>query len=290
MKSWEINIRDPYVLVCDGAYYMYGTRAETCWGEATGFDCYVGKNLEDWEGPYEVFHKPEGFWADRNCWAPEVHPYKGAYYMFATFKGEGIYGGTQILRADNPLGPFVEHSDRQVTPKDWECIDGTFYVSPEGKPYMVFFFFCVQIHDGTICAVELTEDLKASVGDPVKLFAASEAESWVVAHENPNRPGKNYVTDGPFLYRTKSGRLILLWSSFGQEGYTEALAYSDNGDITGAWSQEDRLLFSKNGGHGMIFTGLDGELYLTLHSPNKKLEERPMFYRIREQNDTLYVE
>ncbi len=93
-----------------------------------------------------------------------------------------------------------------------------------------------------------------------------------------------------FLYRTKSGRLILLWSSFGQEGYTEALAYSDNGDITGAWSQEDRLLFSKNGGHGMIFTGLDGELYLTLHSPNKKLEERPMFYRIREQNDTLYVE
>ena len=210
--------------------------------------------------------------------------------MFATFKGEGIFGGTQILRADNPLGPFVEHSDRQVTPKDWECIDGTFYVSPEGKPYIVFVHEWVQIHDGTICAVELTEDLTAAVGEPITLFAASEAESWVLAHENPNRPGKNYVTDGPFLYRTKAGRLILLWSSFGRDGYTEALAYSDNGDVTGKWYQEERLLFSKNGGHGMIFTGLDEKLYLTLHSPNEKLKERPMFYRIREQNDTLYVE
>ncbi len=290
MKSWEINIRDPFVLVCDGLYYMYGTRAETCWGEATGFDCYVGENLEDWEGPFEVFHKPEGFWANRNCWAPEVHAYRGAYYMFATFKGEGIFGGTQILRANNPLGPFVEHSDRQVTPKDWECIDGTFYVSPEGKPYIVFVHEWVQIHDGTICAVELTEDLTAAVGEPITLFAASEAKSWVLAHENPNRPGKNYVTDGPFLYRTKAGRLILLWSSFGRDGYTEALAYSDNGDVTGKWYQEERLLFSKNGGHGMIFTGLDEKLYLTLHSPNEKLKERPMFYRIREQNDTLYVE
>ena len=34
-------------------------------------------------------------------------------------------------------------------------------------------------------------------------------------------------------YRTGSGRLIMLRSSFGKEGYTEALAYSDNGDITG---------------------------------------------------------
>ena len=30
------------------------------------------------------------------------------------------------------------YSDRQVTPKDWECIDGTFYVSPDRTPYMVF--------------------------------------------------------------------------------------------------------------------------------------------------------
>lgn len=290
MKNKNINIRDPFVLVHEGKYYMYGTRAETCWGEATGFDCYVGTNLEDWEGPFVVFHKPEGFWADKNCWAPEVHAYKGAFYMFATFKGEGIFGGTQILKADNPLGPFTEHSDRQITPRDWECIDGTFYVSPEGKPYMVFVHEWVQISDGTICAVELTEDLRSAKGEPVTLFAASEAAAWVMAHTNANRPGKHYVTDGPFLYRTEGGRLILLWSSFGKEGYTEAMAYSDNGDITGRWTQESRLLFSRDGGHGMLFQGLDGVLYLALHSPNKKLEERPVFYPVREEEDTLYMQ
>lgn len=31
MKREDINIRDPYVLVDDGKYYLYGTRSKTCW-------------------------------------------------------------------------------------------------------------------------------------------------------------------------------------------------------------------------------------------------------------------
>ena len=48
MKTDEINIRDPYILCDNGIYYLYGTRAETCWGKAEGFDCYKSKNLIDW--------------------------------------------------------------------------------------------------------------------------------------------------------------------------------------------------------------------------------------------------
>ncbi|MDR1773063.1 MAG: glycoside hydrolase family 43 protein [Hungatella sp.] len=288
MNLERINIRDPFILVNEGKYYMYGTRAETCWTSATGFDCYIGEDLENWNGPYEVFHKPEGFWADLNCWAPEVHKYNGSYYMFATFKDSHSHGGTAILKADHPLGPFILHSEKQITPHDWECIDGTFYVSPEGKPYMVFVHEWVQISDGSICAVELSLDLKQAVSEPRLLFHASEAKAWIVPVKN-KRPGTNYVTDGPFLYRTKSGRLILLWSSFGKEGYTQALAYSSNGDITGKWTQDDRLLFEKDGGHGMIFKNLSGELYLTLHTPNEHLKEHPVFYKLEETDDTLWV-
>lgn len=68
MKNTEINIRDPFVLAENGTYYMYGTRAATCWMAATGFDCYVSEDMENWDGPYEVFRKPEDFWADMNCW------------------------------------------------------------------------------------------------------------------------------------------------------------------------------------------------------------------------------
>lgn len=288
MNLEKINIRDPFILVDEGKYYMYGTRALTCWTSATGFDCYISDDLENWNGPYEVFHKPEDFWADLNCWAPEVHKHNGSYYMFATFKDSQSLGGTAILKADHPLGPFIPHSEKQITPKDWECIDGTFYVNSQGKPFMVFVHEWVQISDGSICAVELSQDLKKAVSEPILLFHASEAKGWVLPVKN-KRPGTNYVTDGPFLYRTKSGRLILLWSSFGKEGYTEALAYSDNGDITGNWTQDDRLLFEKDGGHGMIFKNLSDELYLTLHTPNEHLKEHPVFYKLEETCDTLWV-
>lgn len=98
MKQQDINIRDPYVLTQDVTYYLYGTRAETCWMESDGFDCYTSKDLENWDGPFEVFHKPEGFWADKNCWAPEIHKYNGSYYMFATFKDTKANGGNRNIK------------------------------------------------------------------------------------------------------------------------------------------------------------------------------------------------
>ena len=66
MKTTEINIRDPYILVHEGKYYLYGTRSATCWGPADGFDCYVSEDKENWKGPIEIFHRPEGFFADQN--------------------------------------------------------------------------------------------------------------------------------------------------------------------------------------------------------------------------------
>ena len=64
MKNTEINIRDPFVLLHEDKYYLYGTRSATCWGPADGFDCYVSNDMENWDGPIEIFHRPEGFFAD----------------------------------------------------------------------------------------------------------------------------------------------------------------------------------------------------------------------------------
>ena len=80
MKREEINIRDPFVLTRNGQYYLYGTRGATCWGPADGFDVYVSRDLENWDGPFECFHNDGTFWADRNYWAPEVHEYHGKLY------------------------------------------------------------------------------------------------------------------------------------------------------------------------------------------------------------------
>ena len=172
MKREEINIRDPFVLTRNGQYYLYGTRGATCWGPADGFDVYVSRDLENWDGPFECFHNDGTFWADRNYWAPEVHEYHGKLYMLASFKREDLCRGTAILTADDPLGPFVPHSDGRVTPSNWECLDGTLYVSPDDKPYLVFAHEWVQVGDGEICAMPLSDDLSRAIGEPKLLFHA----------------------------------------------------------------------------------------------------------------------
>ena len=285
MKRTDINIRDPFVLVHEGAYYLYGTRGATCWGPADGFDVYVSRDLEDWDGPFVCFHNDGSFWADRNYWAPEVYYYQGAFYMFASFKNPDVHRGTAVLRAESPLGPFVPHSDGCVTPKDWECLDGTLYISKDGKPYMVFCHEWVQAGDGEVNAIPLTDDLRAPAGEPRLLFHASDAEWCQGKHHSSGVSG--CVTDGPFLWRTADGTLLCLWASFSEGGYTEGVAVSDNGEIDGKFTQVEPL-FMDDGGHGMVFRALDGQLYLTLHSPNAHLEERPFFHPITERDGRLY--
>lgn len=284
MKRTDIHIRDPFVLVHEGAYYLYGTRGATCWGKADGFDVYVSMDLENWEGPHECFHNDGSFWADQNYWAPEVHKWNGAFYMFASFKHDDVCRGTAILKAESPLGPFVPHSDGPVTPSHWECLDGTFYVDQDGKPWMVFCHEWVQAIDGEIWAMRLNEELSAPAGPPRLLFTASEAD-WIV----PGRPVKglpSFVTDGPFMWRTADGTLLMLWAAFSKDGYTQGLAVSTNGEITGEFKQVDPL-FLKDGGHGMIFRTRDGQLMLTLHSPNTHTEERPVFFPVFEDGGML---
>ena len=180
-KREEIQIRDPFVLPMaeEGQYYLFGSTDKDIWkGKATGFDVYRSVDLEHFETPFPAFRPPEGFWSNTNYWAPEVHEYNGKDYMFATFKAEGVCRGTQILVADHPLFcPFVPHSDGPVTPRDWECLDGTLYVDNDGQPWMVFCHEWVQISDGAVCAIPLSPELDRAVGEPIKLFSASEA-NW----------------------------------------------------------------------------------------------------------------
>jgi arabinan endo-1,5-alpha-L-arabinosidase len=291
MKASEINIRDTYVLGHDRKYYLYGTRGPTVWGPADGFDCYVSSDLENWDGPVEIFHNHGDFWADRHYWSPECWHYKGGFYLFASFKSEKRPMGTQILRSGLPTGPFEIHSDGPVTPKDWECLDGTLYIDSNGTPYMVFSASFIKNPRGEMYVQKLTIDLKAPVGKPRLLFMAADAP-WTV----PFPRGKEefhieepvYFSDGPFLYRTKSGRLLMLWSSFGEGGYSQGIASSDNDEIDGNWIHDDETLFT-NGGHGMIFRSFSGILFLAVHYPNEFLSERPVFIELIEANDRLLL-
>lgn len=287
LKNTDIHVRDPFVLPvpAEKRYYLYGTMGPYTWtNSAVGFDCYTGTDLQAWEGPFSAFRPPAGFWSDRNFWAPEVHLYNGRYYMFASFKAEGACRGTQILAADTPEGPFLPITDGPITPRDWECLDGTLFIDADDHPWIVFSHEWVQVGDGEICALQLAGDLKSALGQPKLLFRASEA---VWPQELNSKGRKGYVTDGPWLHRLASGKLLILWSSMGEGGYTVGTACSDSGDILGPWQQEEVPLYAGDGGHCMTFRTFDGQLWLALHYPNPSPEERPLFLPLRETEETL---
>ncbi len=285
MKLNEIHIRDPFILIKDGKYYMYGTTAP---GNRKFHVC-TSDDGENWEMK-ECFAPDESFWGTHDFWAPEVHEYNGAYYMFASFRSDSHHRGTQILKADSLEGPFVPHSDGPITPEAWDCLDGTLYVHTDGTPYMVFCHEWTQVHNGEMCYIQLTPDLSAPVGEPVLMFKAGDSPYTKEITGKPNGIdcyGK--VTDGPYFYRAEDGRLIMIWSSIGNDGYIQTQAISNTGDIFGLWNHTAPLIFNTDGGHGMVFRDKDGSLKLSLHSPNYRPMERAVFFDIKYNGEYLEV-
>lgn len=284
----QIHIRDPFVFVQSGLYYLYGTTDADCWkGRATGFDAFVSHDLRHWRDGVRVFSPKRGFWGKENFWAPEMHFWRGGYYLFASFKSPERRRATAILRAESPLGPFEPWGEDAVTPPEWECLDGTLHVDGSGMPWLVFCHEWVQTGGGTICARRLKEDLSGAAGEAVTLFSASEAP-WTrrVTHSSGIT---GHVTDGPSMYRPADGGLWMLWSSLTATGYGIGLSVSESGGILGPWQQREQAIFSADGGHGMIFTALNGVKYLTIHTPNKTPDERPVFLEVREKADGLEI-
>lgn len=306
LKVSDIGVRDPFIYVdqAAGTYYLYaqmGNRLDAGDKNRRGVEVYTSKDLQNWTRPQPVLTIPEKFWARKMVWAPEVHKYKGKFYMFVTLtsddkltntkRPEGVKSwppfykrGTHVFWADSPSGPFkpfVAGQSGPHTPAGWMALDGTLYVE-KGVPYMVFCHEWVQVQDGAVAVVKLKPDLSSAIGEPQTLFKASDAK-WV-------NPGLSKVTDGPFLYRTGKGKLLMIWSSFGKGGYQTGIAVSQTGKLAGPWKQQEKLLFDKNGGHGMIFRSLDNKLMLALHRPNSPARrERLAVFELEDTGDSIRI-
>ncbi|EHL12214.1 hypothetical protein HMPREF9624_00521 [Oribacterium asaccharolyticum ACB7] len=270
-----IRIRDPFIVADHTSmlYYLFGTTDKDPWnGKGEGFQVYRSRDLKLWAEPEFVFYPPKGFWGVKNFWAPEIHYYRNAWYLIASFYADGKHRGVQIFKSTAVTGPYSPISSGPVTPEDWDCLDGTLFIE-ENSPWLVFSHEWTQIQDGAICAIRLSDDLSTAIGEPFTLFHATDAP-WSVADTGDViiTSGKNYVTDGPFLFHDK-GRLKMLWSSFAKCGYAIEIAESMNGKLEGPWKHQNQPEFSF-GGHGMIFETFSGERYLALHAPNIAGKER----------------
>lgn len=296
----DLRIRDPFILADKKTktYYLYRQIANGR-GDSTegvrGVEVYESQNLEIWKGPKVVYQQPANFWANAQVWAPEVHLYEGKYYLFVTFSAnQSINGsngqwlpirGTQILVSDEAVGPFKAFKNKAHTPSDWSSLDGTLWVE-DNTPWMIFCHEWTQITDGSIELLKLKPDLSAPAGSPQLLFHASEAP-WSKNLKDLGNNANGIVTDGPFLYRTKTGKLLMIWSGFGSSDYAVGIAESTSGKVTGPWKQQSEPLFRADGGHAMIFRTFKGQLMLCLHQPNKRGTEKMKLFPIEDIGTSL---
>ncbi len=269
----DIRIRDPFIYTDREAecYYMYGTTdlQPNSIAANHSFSVWKSRDLTWFEGPIEIFNaKDSDFWGSRDFWAAEMHPYRGKFYLFGSCISDTRRRGTQIFVSDTPDGRFVPVASDATTPPAWECLDGTLFIE-DGTPYMVFCHEWLQVHDGEICAIPLTDDLSAPAGEPHLLFRASENP----AVEGLGPSGENFITDGPFLWQ-EDGRVRMIWSSFGGGRYLVLTAEADS--IRGPW-RHGGSQFDFDGGHAMLFETLAGERMIAMHSPNTLGLERAVF-------------
>lgn len=291
----SIQLSDPCILADEGTqmYYMTGT----------GGRLWVSDNLDTWTGPYRLIEPDTTSWMGNHpdVWAAELHRHNGKYYCFATFTNNDIITGnykgmkqprraSHVMVSDVPWGPYRPVSNADYLPANRPTLDGTFWVDRDGKPYMVYCGEWISNWDGTIEKIRLKDDLSGSISKGKLLFKAS-ASPW----SREKLEGKivpNRVTDGPWLFRTDTGRLGMIWTSWIYNVYTQGVAYSKSGTLDGPWIQESEPITPPDHGHGMLFRDLSGKWLMSVHShrnENGRYHRIPQIFEVDITGDKLVI-
>ena len=297
----DLAMSDPYIYAEPSSKTYYLT--------SSGGRMYRSKDLVMWEGPYNIIDI-KGLWLEKAGFAAaaEIHKIGKYYYYAGTWSDHSDliqqvprrynvpHNQTYLLRSETPDGPYVSFAVEpgyDYQPHNWDCIDGTLY-EEDGKVYMIFVHEWTQLIDGTMDYIELAPDLSYTVSEqPVTMFRASEHPA--VAEMNSNgeatfgmkMPG--WVTDGPQMFRTQTGRLGMLWASWGKERYIQCVCYSESGTIAGPWVQEPEPFLANNSGHGMLFRTFGGKLIYLVHHSEGKGPRKPQYWNVDDSGDKLVL-
>ena len=292
----SIRLSDPFILADEATsmYYMTGT----------GGMVWKSRDLKKWTGPFAVAKTDTLSWMGKNpmIWAAELHAYKGRYYYFATFTNREVKIDTvkgnvierracHVLVSDSAGGPYVPMKDPVYLPASKPTLDATFWIEKDGKPYMIYCHEWLQNWNGTVEKIELKPDLSGTLGEGKVLFRASESP-WSREHDEQGHDRPNKVTDGPFVFRTKTGKLGMIWTSWIYDVYTQGVAYSKSGTLNGPWVQETAPITPPNFGHGMLFRTFEGRLLMVIHSHSKvngRTIRIPHLFPVDDSGDKLKV-
>ena len=282
----DIDLSDPFIMADARSqqYYMTGT----------GGGLWQSGDLEVWTYLGFPLQFNEAAWmeASPQVWASEIHCIDGKYYNFSTLTNGNITidsnghprRAVHIMSSTLPQGKYslISGADATYVPAEKTTLDGSYFEDTDGKRYLIYCHEWIQNGNGTIEYIELRPDMKGTVGEGVVMTRAHDA-TW---NTSP-------VTDGPYLFRTQTGRLGMIWTSWHGGRYVQGVAYSTTGKLSGPWKHEPLPITPDNYGHGMLFRTFEGQLLMSIHShrtidESKQLWERhPVLFVMDDSGDRL---
>ncbi|MCH7411304.1 glycoside hydrolase family 43 protein [Belliella sp. DSM 111904] len=262
-----LNYADPTIFYHDGTYYLYGTVENI---PNVGFEVFVSKNLQDWEGPYGAkdgfaLHKDDVF-GDKGFWAPQVFFHNEKFYMAYTANEQ-----IAIATSDSPLGPFVQEEKKEISGPVRQ-IDPFVFFDDDGKVYL----YSVRLQDGNrLFVAEMLPDLSGIIEESVR-ECISAIEPWENT-QNVTWP----VAEGPTIVK-ENGLYYFIYSTNDFRNPDYAVGYATSDNPIGPWEKVshnpilEKSLVDQNGtGHGDLFEDGNGELHYVFHTHFSKENPKP---------------
>lgn len=252
------NIADPFILLHEGKYYLYGTTSHM-----DGYKVFVSEDLIRWEDKGFCLKKGDvkgdvvlipgtensyfGFWA------PEIIFYHGTFYMVYT-----VDDHLGIAVSKSPLGPFVQEKKAWIFEKN--AIDGHFFVDDDDSVYLLYRWREIN----RIAGVKMNADLLSVDESTTKIllkpgeFPWEEAEKGLIGIE------------GPFLLKHK-GHYYLSYSANDCSSPYYSVGYAVSDSPLGEYKKfEGNPILQKNervhgpGHHSFVKTA-NGNLICVYH-------------------------
>ena len=267
--SNSIFMGDPFMLLYDGRYYLYGTTSS-----GTGFKCWSSSDLNAWKNEGYVYKETSDSWGENNYWAPEVYNFEGIFYMVYSSSGKDTTNNRMLLclaKSNAPTGPFIDVHTPWFDP-GYSCIDAHMFFDDDGKIYL---YYDKVGYEGTwpeghlfgyiFCRV-LGKDLMP-ISAPV--FCSRAEQPW----EHP-LSGRSRCNEGCSVLK-HNGTYYMTYSANHYLDPYYGIGYSTADSPLGPWTKnpENPLigLDEKAGiygpGHNSFVTSPDGtELYIVYHT------------------------
>lgn len=272
----DIFLADPFVMLHDGVYYLYGTDDTA---PNLGIPVFTSTNLVNWERHRNLaLAKTDSTWGQHHFWGPEVFYHQGEFLMFYSASPNRwpdwpFNMHICAARSDSPLGPFTElKAPFYGASGGDEAIDQDIFVDDDGAAYI--FLTIVTQGRNDIRVASLSGDLMELQHDPI--ICVRSTQEW----ESHAWDG-HLVTEGVAVFKHQ-GLYYLTYTANHFLDPNYAIGYAVSTSPMGPWDKfagnpilqkTDRI---RGPGNGMFIPSPDGsEMFIAYHVHNSETQVTP---------------